>query len=75
MLCKFFIYPIRLARPSFNSLKHESPDIIFQNYILIPQEMHYTSTVKQLVKKMFGEKIAAYSENWTQHIDKLCGQN
>jgi hypothetical protein len=56
----------------------------FQYIILIPyilddystsQETHYVSTTKPNRLKLFGETVAVYCENHTEHTVARCGQN
>jgi hypothetical protein len=37
--------------------------------------MHYVSTTKPNRLMLFGETVAVYCENHTEHTDTLCGQN
>jgi hypothetical protein len=39
------------------------------------QETHYVSTTKNNRLMLFGETVAVYCENHTEHTDTLCGQN
>jgi hypothetical protein len=39
------------------------------------QETHYVTTTEPNRLMLFGETVAAYCENRTEHTDTLCGQN
>jgi hypothetical protein len=39
------------------------------------QETHYVSTAKPNRLMLFGETVAVYSENRTEHTDTMCWQN
>jgi hypothetical protein len=48
---------------------------MFTNSVLTSQETHYVSTTKPNRLVLFGETVAVYYENHTEHTDTLCGQN
>jgi hypothetical protein len=39
------------------------------------QETHYVSATEPNRLMLFGETVAVYCENHTEHINTLCGQN
>jgi hypothetical protein len=40
-----------------------------------PQETHYVSATEPNRLMLFGEKVAVYCQNHTEHTDTLYGQN
>jgi hypothetical protein len=48
---------------------------IFKNSVRTSQETHYISTTKLSRLMLFGEIIAIYCENHTEHTNTLFGQN
>jgi hypothetical protein len=53
----------------------ECRDFIYKNRVRTSQEPHYVSMTKTNRLMLFGEIIAVYCENHTEHINTLCGQN
>jgi hypothetical protein len=49
--------------------------IIYKNSVPTSQETHYVSTTKPNRLMLFGETVAVYCENHTEHTDTPCGQN
>jgi hypothetical protein len=45
------------------------------NVVRTSQETHYVSATKPNRLILFGETVAVYCENHTEHTDTLCGQN
>jgi hypothetical protein len=45
------------------------------NPVCTSQETHYVSATKLNRLMPFGETVAVYCENHTEHTDTLCGQN
>jgi hypothetical protein len=45
------------------------------NPVRTSQETHYISATKTKRLMLFGETVAVYCENHTEHTDTLCGQN
>jgi hypothetical protein len=41
----------------------------------VPPRKHYISATKPNQLMLFGETVAVYCENHTEHTDTLCGQN
>jgi hypothetical protein len=48
---------------------------IYKNSVRTSQETHYVSATKPNPLILFGETVAVYCENHTEHADTLCGQN
>jgi hypothetical protein len=48
---------------------------IYINQVRTSQKTHYVSTTKPNRLMLFGETVAVYCENHTEHTDTLCGQN
>jgi hypothetical protein len=48
---------------------------IYTNPVRTSQETHYVSITKPNRLMLFGETVAVYCENRTEHTDTLCGQN
>jgi hypothetical protein len=48
---------------------------IYKNSVRTSQETNYVSTTKTNRLMLFGETVAVYCENHTEHINTLCGQN
>jgi hypothetical protein len=48
---------------------------VYINSVCTLQETHYVSTTKPNRLMLFGETVAVYCENHTEHTDTLCGQN
>jgi hypothetical protein len=46
-----------------------------KNPVRTSQETHYASTTNPNRLMLFGETVAVYCENHTEHTDTLCGQN
>jgi hypothetical protein len=51
-----------------STLMHKDP-------VRTSQETHYISATKPNRLMLFGETVAVYSENRTEHTNTLCGQN
>jgi hypothetical protein len=49
--------------------------LVFINPVRTSQETHHVSTTKPNRLMLFGETVAVYCENHTEHTDTLCGQN
>jgi hypothetical protein len=49
--------------------------IIYKNSVRTSQETHYFSATETNRLMLFGETVAVYCENHTEHINTLCGQN
>jgi hypothetical protein len=49
--------------------------MIYTNPICTSQKTHYVSTTKPNRLMLFGETVAVYCGNRTEHKDTLCGQN
>jgi hypothetical protein len=49
--------------------------IVYTNPVRTSQETHYVSTTKPNRLMLFGETVAVYCENHTEHTNILCGQN
>jgi hypothetical protein len=49
--------------------------VIYKNLVRTSQETHYISATKSNQLILFGETVAVYCENHTEHTDTLCGQN
>jgi hypothetical protein len=49
--------------------------IIYKNPVCTSQETHYVSATKPNRSMLFGERVAVYCENHTEHTNALCGQN
>jgi hypothetical protein len=45
------------------------------NLVRTSQETHYVSVTEPDRLTLFGETVAVYCENRTEHTDTLCGQN
>jgi hypothetical protein len=58
---------------SFNPLKTQFL-LNYINSVCTPQETHVTTT-KPNQLMLFGETVAVYCENHTEHKNTLCGQN
>jgi hypothetical protein len=50
-------------------------EIIYKDSVRTSQETHYVTTTKPNRLMLFGETVAVYFENHTEHINTLCGQN
>jgi hypothetical protein len=48
---------------------------MYTNLICTSQETHYVSTTKRNRLMLFGETVAVYCGNHTEHTNTLCGQN
>jgi hypothetical protein len=48
---------------------------MYINSVRTSQETHYVSATKANRLMLFGETVAVYSENHTEHTDTLCGHN
>jgi hypothetical protein len=46
-----------------------------QQYVHTSQETHYVSATEPNQLMLFGETVAVYCENHTEHINTLCEQN
>jgi hypothetical protein len=53
----------------------ECRDFIYKNSVRTSQETHYVSTTKTNRLMLFGETVAVYCENHTEHINTLSGQS
>jgi hypothetical protein len=53
----------------------ESRNFIYKHWVRTSQETHYVSATKPSRLMLFGEIIAVYCENHTEHTNTLCGQN
>jgi hypothetical protein len=51
---------------SFTTIEHS---------VRTPQETHYVTTTKPNRLMLFGETVAVYYENHTEHTNTLCWQN
>jgi hypothetical protein len=49
--------------------------VIYTNSVRTSQETHYVSSTKPNQLMLFGETVAVYCENHTEHTDTPCGQN
>jgi hypothetical protein len=49
--------------------------IVYKNSVRTSQETHYVSATETNRLMLFGETIAVYCENHTEHVNTLCGQN
>jgi hypothetical protein len=49
--------------------------MLYKNPVCTSQETHYVSTTKPNRLMLFGETVAVYCENHTDHTDTLCVQN
>jgi hypothetical protein len=49
--------------------------MIHKDSVRTLQETHYVSARKPNRLMLFGETVAVYCENRTEHTDTLCGQN
>jgi hypothetical protein len=49
--------------------------ILYKDSVRTSQETHYVSTTKTNRLMLFGETVAVYCENHTEHTDTLCGHN
>jgi hypothetical protein len=58
-----------------NYLKTEFPLCNIYKFSSSSQETHYVSATKPNRLILFGETVAVYCENHTEHTDTLCGQN
>jgi hypothetical protein len=48
---------------------------MYKNSVRTSQETHHVSATKPSRLMLFGETVAVYCENHTEHTDTLCGQN
>jgi hypothetical protein len=48
---------------------------IYTNSVRTSQETPYVSATKPNLSMLFGETVAVYCENHTEHTDTLCGHN
>jgi hypothetical protein len=48
---------------------------IYRNSVRTAQETHYVSATETIRLMLFGETVAVYCDNHTEHINTLCGQN
>jgi hypothetical protein len=48
---------------------------LYRTSIRTSQETHYVSATETTRLMLFGETVAVYCENHTEHINTLCGQN
>jgi hypothetical protein len=53
----------------------ECRDFIYKNSVCTSQETHYVSATETNRLILFGETVAVYCENHTEHINTLCEQN
>jgi hypothetical protein len=49
--------------------------MIYKYSVRKSQETHYVSATKPSRLILFGETVAVYCENRTEHTNTLCGQN
>jgi hypothetical protein len=49
--------------------------MIYKYSVRTSRETHYISARKPSRLMLFGETLAVYCENHTEHTDTLCGQN
>jgi hypothetical protein len=49
--------------------------MIYKDSVSTSQETHYVTTTKPNRLMLFGETVAVYCENHTEHTDTLRGQN
>jgi hypothetical protein len=59
----------------FNLLRLNFFYIIYINPVRTSQEAHYVFATKPNRLMLFGERVAVYCENHTEHTHTLCGQN
>jgi hypothetical protein len=50
-------------------------DFIYKNSVRTSQETHYVSATETSRLMLFGETVAVYCENHTEHTNTLRGQN
>jgi hypothetical protein len=48
---------------------------MYRNSVRTSQEAHYVSATETNRLMLFGETVAVYCENHTEHTNTLCGQN
>jgi hypothetical protein len=48
---------------------------MYTNSVCTSQETHYVSVTETGRLMLFGETVAVYCENHTEHTDTLCGPN
>jgi hypothetical protein len=53
--------------------RHILEDFNYINPVRTSQETHYVSATKPNRLMLFGETVAVYCENHTEHTDTLCG--
>jgi hypothetical protein len=53
----------------------ECRDFIYKNSVRTSQETHYVSATETNWLMLFGETVAVYCENHTEHINTPCEQN
>jgi hypothetical protein len=53
----------------------EYRDFIYKNSVRTSQETHCVSATETNRLMLFGETVAVYCENHTEHINTVCGQN
>jgi hypothetical protein len=63
-----------VCRPNFFlSLGYKGITIIYKDTVRTSQKTHYVSTTKPNRLMLFGETVAVYCENLSEHTDTLCG--
>jgi hypothetical protein len=58
-----------------DTLCGQNAEFWYVNSVRTSQETHYVSTTKPNRLMLFGETVAGYCENHTEHTHTLCGQN
>jgi translation initiation factor IF-1 len=58
-----------------NTLCGQSAEILYKTSIRTSRGTHYVSATETNRLMLFGETVAVYCENHTEHIYTLCGQN
>jgi hypothetical protein len=58
-----------------DTLCGQNAEFWYVNSVRTSQETHYVSATKPNRLMLFGETVAVYCENHTEHTDTLCGQN
>jgi translation initiation factor IF-1 len=53
----------------------QNEDFWYVNPVRTSQETHHLTATKPNQLMLFGETVAVYCENHTEHTDTLCGQN
>jgi hypothetical protein len=61
--------------PLWSNFDEVHVDDILRKSVCTSQETHQISTTKPNRLMLFGETVAVYCENHTEHTNTLCGQN